>query len=76
MSSMDIAKHYGSDLGVEGLKTRYHRFIKPDVQLLIEAVRSGVDAKTVVLSCDGKIYQLLFDKHLSFRYDFSDYRYC
>lgn len=50
---MEIVKHYGSDLGVEGLKTRYHRFIKPDVQLLTDAVRSGTDAKTVVLSCDS-----------------------
>lgn len=59
MSSMGIVKHYGSDLGVEGLKTRYHRFIKSDVELLKKAVESGVDAKTVVLSCDGKIYYFI-----------------
>jgi hypothetical protein len=52
----DVAKHYGSNLTKEGLKTRYHRFIKPDADLLAQAVRSGVDAKNVVLSCDGKIY--------------------
>jgi hypothetical protein len=53
ITPMDIVQHYGSDLGVEGLKTRYQRFIKYDVLLLQEAVRSGVDPKLVKLSCDS-----------------------
>ena len=61
MSFTDVVKHYGSELGVEGLKTRYQRFIKPDVQLLTKAVSSGIDARLVKLSCDsndnqGRIY--------------------
>jgi hypothetical protein len=53
MPSIDIVKHYGSDLSVEGLKTRYKRFTKPDIQLFAEAVCSGTDAKLVTLSCDS-----------------------
>jgi hypothetical protein len=67
ITSMDIVKHYGSDLTKESLKTRYFRIIKPDVELLAEAVRSGVDAKNVVLSCDGKFLKLLQYCTFSFR---------
>ena len=56
ITSTAVVEHYGSDLTKEGLKTRYARVIKPDVKLLAGAVRSGVDAKSVVLGCDGKIH--------------------
>lgn len=54
MNLIAIAAHYGSEVTACGIQTRCNRYVKPPAKLLQDAVRSGIDPKTVDVICGVK----------------------